>query len=339
MQIVQQLDLNDHIEQFKSFFSRFETLYMEGDQELHYRYIKELNKTEFNSPIEVANLQNIKLHLKKHGVLHFDQIFEIVKIVRYFRYFKNKKLEGILGEWFDKIIIEPLFLEVESYFLSDGSFDESKDERLHSLAIKTKELKANINDSLKRLIHTQKLAPYLIDSQVHYINSEEALLVRGGFNHILKGAIVGRSSGGGFYVSPDSILKLKEQMRFVDQEREVVFYDYAKEFSTKLATLLPFINFIDKEFSRLDAYQARVKFAQAKDLSILKSKKDTKINLVGFIHPALTNAKSVSVDFSKNILMITGVNAGGKTMLLKSILSAAFMARYIIPQKIDEHKS
>ena len=37
--------------------------------------------------------------------------------------------------------------------------------------------------------------------------------------------------------------------------------------------------------------------------------------------------------------MITGVNAGGKTMLLKSILASVFMAKYIIPMKIDENKS
>ncbi|MFA5429292.1 MAG: Smr/MutS family protein, partial [Sulfurimonas sp.] len=86
-------------------------------------------------------------------------------------------------------------------------------------------------------------------------------------------------------------------------------------------------------------YQARVLFAKSKNLQLVKSKKDSKIVLDGFIHPALHHAKPINVDFSKNILMITGVNAGGKTMLLKSILAAAFMAKYIIPMKLNEHKS
>jgi len=38
-------------------------------------------------------------------------------------------------------------------------------------------------------------------------------------------------------------------------------------------------------------------------------------------------------------LMITGVNAGGKTMLLKAILSAALMAKYLVPMKLNKHKS
>lgn len=337
--LIEQLDLSEHITQFKSFFARETSLFMEGDQELHYRYIKALDAIEFRAPPKVADFTNIKLHLKKYGILQFSEIFEVVKVVRYFRYFKNKNLSGIIGEWMSKFEIDPKFLEVEKYFTNDGLFDENLDINLSQLGSRIKEHKNSINESLKRLLHSQKLSPYLIDSQIHYMNDEESLLVRGGFNHILKGAIVGRSSSGGFYVSPDSILKLKEQIRYITQEREAIFYSYAKEFSSKLSELLPFINFIDKEFSKFDNYQARVLFARSKNLSIVKSKKDTKITLFEFIHPALHNAKPTTLDFSKNILMITGVNAGGKTMLLKSILSAAFMAKYIIPMRLNEHKS
>lgn len=337
--LINQLDLNEHINSFKNFFSREESLYMQGDQELHFRYIKALDPIEFKAPPKVADFTNIKLHLKKRGVLLFEQIFEIVKVVRYFRYFQNKEIEGIIGEWMDKFVIDPKFLEVEKYFTNEGKFDENLDENLFGLGAKIKEHKTQISASLKRSTSSQKLSPYLIDTQIHLINDEECLLVRGGFNHVLKGAVVGRSSSGGFYVSPDSILRSKEQIRYINQEREAIFYSYAKEFSSKLADLLPFINFIDKEFSKFDNYQARVLFAKSKNLQLVKSKKDSKILLEDFIHPALHNAKPVNVDFSKNILMITGVNAGGKTMLLKSILSAAFMAKYIIPMKLNEHKS
>ncbi|MCW8953733.1 MAG: endonuclease MutS2, partial [Sulfurimonas sp.] len=319
--LINQLDLTDHIEQFKSFFSRESSLYIEGDQELHYRYIKALDNIEFKAPPKVADLFTVKAHLKKHGVLNFEQIFEIVKIVRYFRYFKSRELDGIIGEWMSKFIVEEKFNEVEKYFTHDGKFEENLDETLFGLSARIKEHKANMSGSLKRLISSAKLSSYLIDTQVHFINDEECILVRGGFNHVLKGAVIGRSSSGGFYVSPDSILKSKEQIRYINQEREAIFYTYAKEFSSKLAELQPFINFIDKEFTKFDNYQARVLFARSANLQIVKSKKDSKIVLDSFIHPALHNAKPIHVDFSKNILMITGVNAGGKTMLLKSILS------------------
>jgi DNA mismatch repair protein MutS2 len=337
--LINQLDLNDHINSFKQFFSREHSLYIEGDQELHFRYIKALDNIEFKAPPKVADFFEIRARLKKRGVLNFEQIFEIVKVIRYFRYFKNRELDGIIGEWMSKFIVEEKFTEVEKYFTHDGKFEENLDEMLFGLGQRIREHKSDINSSIKRLTSSSKLSSYLIDTQVHLLNDEECLLVRGGFNHVLKGAVIGRSTSGGFFVAPDSVLKSKEQIRFITQEREAIFYTYAKEFSTKLADLQPFIAFCDKEFTKFDNYQARVLFARATNLQLIKSKQDSKLILHGFKHPAISNAKSIDVDFSKNILMVTGVNAGGKTMLLKSILSAAFMAKYIIPMKTNESKS
>jgi DNA mismatch repair protein MutS2 len=337
--LINQLDLNEHIEQFKSFFSRNSSLYIEGDQELHFRYIKALDKVEFKAPPKVANFYEIKGHLKKRGVLNFEQIFEVVKVVRYFRYFKNRELEGIIGEWMSKFEVHEKFTDVEKYFTADGKFEENLDETLFGLSARIKEHKNNMSTSMKRMMTSSKLAGYLIDTQIHYINDEECLLVRGGFNHVLKGAVIGRSSGGFFYVSPDSILKSKEQIRYIQQQRDAIFYTYAKEFSSTLAEIQPFIAYIDKEFTKFDNYQARVLFARNKNLKLVKSKNDSKILLKDFIHPALHKPKPVNVDFSKNILMITGVNAGGKTMLLKSILASTLMAKYIIPMALNEHKS
>ena len=337
--LIEQLDLNDHVNSFKHFFSRGNALYIEGDQELHFRYIKALDKIEFKAPPKVSDFSNIKAHLKKRGVLNFEQIFEIIKVVRYFRYFKNREIDGIIGDWMSKFIIDDKFAEIEEYFTYDGLFNEQLDETLFGLSSRIKEHKNEMSSSLKRLTSSSKLSSYLVDTQVHFINDEECLLVRGGFNHVLRGAVVSRSTGGYFYVSPDTILKTKEKIRYILQERETIFYSYAKSFSTKLLELQPFISFIDKEFDKFDNYQARVLFARSKNLQLIKSKNDSKIILNNFIHPALHKAKPINVDFSKNILMITGVNAGGKTMLLKSILASALMAKYIIPMSIDENKS
>ncbi len=337
--LIHQLDLNEHIEQFEAFFARKSSLFIEGDQELHFRYIKALDKIEFKAPPKIASFANIKAHLKKRGILNFEQIFEIVKVVRYFRYFKNREIDGIIGEWMNRFIIDDRFLEIQEYFLEDGRFNETLDETLFGLSGRIKEHKNEMSGSLKRLMSSSKLSGYLVDTQVHLVNDEECLLVRGGFNHVLRGAVIARSSGGFFYVSPDSILKTKEKIRYIEQERETIFYSYAKSFSAKLTELQPFISFIDKEFTRFDNYQARVLFAKSKNLQLVKSKNDSKIILTNFIHPALHKAKPINVDFSKNILMITGVNAGGKTMLLKSILASAFMAKYIIPMSLNESKS
>ncbi|STO97904.1 recombination and DNA strand exchange inhibitor protein [Helicobacter canis] len=63
------------------------------------------------------------------------------------------------------------------------------------------------------------------------------------------------------------------------------------------------------------------------------------IILHSFCHPILKNPKPLTLTFDKGLLLLTGVNAGGKTMLLKSLLSAAFLAKLLLPMKINAHKS
>ncbi len=338
--LIDRLDLTGHIDSFNGFFSRPKPLFIEGDQERHFSYIEALDKLTFKSPPKVGAFRPITAHLKKQGVLRFEQIFEVIKAVRYFRTLKNSAYEGLIGEWMHKIEIPERFGdEVESYFDLEGRFNEELDEELYGLSQRIKTIKEDINASMRRLLFSAKLAPYLVDTQIHYMNEEECLLVRGGFNHVVKGQVVGRTSGGFFYVVPDAMSKSRDQIRSIETMREVKFYEYAKTFSKALSEMLPFIGFIDKEFDRFDHYQARVQFAREKGLAIIKAAKSKEIKLTGFEHPALHKPKPVSVDFSKSVLMITGVNAGGKTMLLKAILSAALMAKYLVPMKLNKHKS
>ncbi|MDP3465201.1 MAG: endonuclease MutS2, partial [Sulfuricurvum sp.] len=333
------LDLLPHIEFLHSFFARSQNIAIPGDQERHFRYIQALDALEFKAPPKSISFETIINHLKKQGVLRFEDIFELIKVVRYFRTMRNNNYSGLIGEWMGTIIIPEPFNDMDDFFDASGVFIESRDEELHKIAQRIKAIKTDIADSMKRLFFTQKLSPYLVDTQIHYINDEECLLLRGGFNHVLKGAVVGRTGAGFFYVAPDSILRSKEQLRSVMQDREAKLYEYAKRFSTKLTPLTPFIGFIDREFERFDHYQARVLFARARDYAILKPQNNSAIVLDEFSHPALHKPKPISVEFRGNLLMITGVNAGGKTMLLKSILSACAMAKYLIPMKLNAHKS
>jgi len=334
-----QLDLGPFLSSFSYFLSREKPLFIEGDQNRHFTLIKELDKYQFNAPVKVNSLDSALAYLKKQGQLSLGDIFEFVKIVRYFRYLQNKDFDGLLGSWINAIEIHEGFGEIETAFDVKGNFNEDLDEDLVLMNRRLKELKEQLSVSMKRILFTQKLETYLVDRQIHFINEEECLLLRPGFNHHLNGNIIGRSAGGFFYVSPESISKLKAQVRSLNQEKEAKLYEYAKYFSAIMHKMHGFLNFINRNFDLFDHYQARIFFAREKNLHILKSEKSEVIILNEFKHPAIAHAKSISVDFSNPVLMITGVNAGGKTMLLKAILSAAYLAKYLIPLPINPENS
>lgn len=337
--LLTKLDLVEYVNSYKNYLSREKALFMEGDLNIHFKFIKELEKYELKAPIKVDNLDIALLHLTKHGVLHIKDIFEFIKIVRYFLYLKNIKFEGVLLEWINNIQIPQTIVEIEKYFNDKGVIKEEIDSRFQNLNDSLKNVKEKINTQIRYLFSSQKLDFYLVDRQVHFLNNQEALLVRGGFNRVLKGSVIGRSSSGYFYIVPESLEKYKKEEAELLDKKEELIYEYSKKISTQFSKDILFLKFINKEFDRFDNYMTRVLFAKTNNMEFVLPSSDTAILLDNFSHPAINNPKPLSIEFNKSILLVTGVNAGGKTMLLKSILSAVLLAKYILPMKINSSKS
>lgn len=337
--IFAKLDLGEYLDKFNSFLARQKPLFLQGDSKIHFENISELSKYDFKAPDEIKELDDALMRLSKQAVLHISEIYEFAKIIKYFSYLKKQKFEGRLGEWIAKVEIPEAMSQMANSFDENGEFSDSVDERFYAIKQAFSEKKRQIDAELKKLIYSKHITPYLVDTQTHYINSQEALLVRGGFNHALKGTVIARSSGGYFYVAPASTERLKkEQSELLDRKEEIV-YEHCKKFSLQMSKSLLFLKFINNAFDQFDAYQARVNLARSRDYEFVLPSNSHVIKLEKFAHPALKNPKSVSVDFSKKVLLITGVNAGGKSMLLKSIISATLLAKYLLPMRIDANRS
>lgn len=319
--------------------SREKPIILEGDINIHYKFINQLSSLTFNQPPFIQNLDNQIMTLKKHGWLRIDEIVEFVKIIEYFRYLKSLKTESVLFEWFEKIVIPEPISEITAKFDKKYQLKTGEFEVLDRVLIALERNKSNIKESIQSATHSEKLAPYLVDRQVHMYQNQESLLVRGGFNNALKAHVIGRSSGGFFYVVPSSVSSLKDERDDLLNTKEDILNTITKEFSAVFFKHIMFLEFINSAFDRFDHYQARVMLARSSDLEFILPSKDEKILLSKFIHPALHEPKPINIDFTKSILLLTGVNAGGKTMMLKSILSAVFMSKYLIPFKVDAHNS
>lgn len=338
--LIKQLDLEEFFKIFQGFLARKKELFLQGDSKIHLRYIQALEVLEFTPPKPVQNLDSQLALLKKFGFLKLDEIFEFIKIIRYFNYLKTLKTEGILEDWFHRIVIPNPILEVSNSFLENGDLKTGIYLELDSINAGIECIKREIALTLNQILSQNKLNAYLVDRQIRLINGEECLLLRAGFHHILKGQILNRSSSGFFYVLPQSIANLKDRHNELNNKKEEQLFHITREISSIFVKYLLFLDFINKEFDRFDHYQARLNFARAQDLEFLAPKpNDSTIILHQFRHPALKNPKSINLVFKEQVLMITGVNAGGKTMLLKSILSASFLAKHLIPMPINANQS
>ncbi|MDD5405571.1 MAG: endonuclease MutS2 [Sulfurovaceae bacterium] len=329
--LFKKLDLEEYINSFEKFLARHKPIAIQGDTALHYKYIQALSSLEFKPPKPAPPL-NVQLNrLKKQAILSLSEMHAFVQIIQYFKSLQALSLPILLKEWIGAIEVPKEIETVMGYFTDEGEINSQKDDELLGINEAIIRNKKAIKESLQNILHSKNIQEYLVDTQIHFINDEETILVRGGFSSVIKATVVARSASGFFYILPQSLSDLKNKEASLLSQKETIIFRYCKEFSFVFSTWERFLSFINKEFDRFDHYQARVAFAKAKDYEFVLPEKSSKVILSEFSHPALENPKPISINVDKNILLITGVNAGGKTMLLKSILGAVYMSKYLLP--------
>jgi DNA mismatch repair protein MutS2 len=287
----------------------------------------------------VPNLDSELARIKKQAILSLDEIYAFVTMFSYFNTLSAVGFTEPLISWIQNIEIPEEILEIINYFTEEGEINPERDPELFKLERSLKQNKTEIKETLYKLAHSSKLRDYLVDTQVHFNGGEETLLVRGGFNNAIKATVVARTSGGFFYIIPQSISHLKEKESALLSSKEELIFKYCKEISAVFFKWERFLDFINKEYDRFDHYQARVSFARAKEYEFVLPSKQKRIKLHDFAHPAIDNPVPITMDLNKQIMLVTGVNAGGKTMLLKSMLSAVYMSKYLLPFKCDVSKT
>jgi len=338
--LISKLDLDEYLGELRNLFSRAKEIDMQGDINIHYQFISQLSKVQFITPPSIKELTYEINNLAKHGNLYIDEIVEFVKIIRHFIYLKSLKTEGSLLKWLDKIIIPQQIQGIIEIFDKKYNIKPNIYEELDTINFKIDKAKEQITNTLYKIVSTKKLSPYLVDRALHLINNQNTLMVRGGFNVVIKASVVGRSSSGFFYIVPDEITSLKQKLRELESIKDETLYKIRKEISTIFNAHLKFIDFINRAYDRFDHYQARVTLAKSKELEFVLPSHDNNITLKDFVHPAIKhNIVPINIEFNTKVLLLTGVNAGGKTMMLKSILSVIYLSKHLIPMKIDTNNS
>ena len=337
--IVEKLDLDGYMMAFTHFFARQKSVVMQGDINQHFRYIQALSAVQFPPQPPVPDLDRALRLIQKQGVLSLEEIYAFVTMVSYFNRLKQVAFPEPAASWIGEIEIDEEILEVVGYFTEEGEINTQRDPELFQLEAAIKQNKKAIKETLYKLAHSSRLREYLVDTQVHYNGGEETLLVRGGFNHAVKATVVARSAGGFFYILPQSIAHLKEKESQLLSSKEELIYRYCKTISATFFKWRRFLTYINREYDRFDHYQARVMFARAREYEFILPGRHRRIRLQDFAHPAIENPVPVTIDMNGQIMLITGVNAGGKTMLLKSLLSAVYMSKYLLPFQCDASRT
>lgn len=357
--LIERLDLEEFLYSLAGFFARPKGIYLHGDTHVHYALIGEIDSLDSLPALpSIAPLSHAFMLLQKQGTLRLAHLADIARELEFFRALQQALApfpQLRFTQMIEKILIPTTLLSELCIFDERGELKAGACLVIDGIQDQLASVKSSIKSTLQSLLHKDSLAPYFVDRQIHLLSDTQTLLLKAGYTRVLKGAVLDRTAGGFFYVLPQEIARLYERERELQDLLALEITKLCARLSDIARKELVFLQFLDKRFELCDGLFGRCAFARAYNLSFMQASQpqaksatharganradSAPFILREFCHPRLRAPVPVSVDFTAKLLMLTGVNAGGKTMLLKSLLSAAFLAKYLIPMKINAHKS
>ncbi|MEQ1878231.1 MAG: Smr/MutS family protein [Bdellovibrionia bacterium] len=227
---------------------------------------------------------------------------------------------------------EPLSA-IDQLLTPGGEIRTDASETLASLFKEKQEMERELQNTLNRLVKQHGLEPVLQDRFVTNREGRWVVPVKSGKQHSFEGVIHDSSqSKQTVFMEPKEVVELNNQIRQIDIRIEREIEILLTELSQYLSSLVRAFEDSKEILHRADIRLAQGQFAtqiQAQPCTF----SDDRIYLTNVRHPlmVLRSDKTVPnhVEFTaeKRILLLSGPNAGGKTVLLKAVGLAVHMAR------------
>lgn len=231
---------------------------------------------------------------------------------------------------------EPLSA-IDSLITPSGDIRMDASERLYSLFKEKENLARQIQNQMDRLVHDHQMENKLQDKYVTTRDGRWVLPVKGGMQHFVPGVIHGSSqTKQTVFMEPEVVIPMNNRLRQIEVDIEDEIERLLMEISDYLSTQAH-----DFEKSKAILENCDVIFSKAQLSTLLEAQgcqfNEDRLDLRDLAHPLLKLSSkkvitnTVQMNQQKSLLILSGPNAGGKTVLLKSIGLAAQMARCGLP--------
>lgn len=201
---------------------------------------------------------------------------------------------------------------------------------LKSVRGQKKNLQNKIEEKLKKMIYQRKFDPYLQDDFITVRNEKYVIPLRVDANGRVKGNAVDFSkSRETIFFEPIEIEKSNQLLQTIEFSESLICYRILQDLTATIAQEYDSLLANYNEIIALDMLHARARLAQDLNANTITLTSEPCLNLKQMFHPLLTQQaikNSVSLD-THNTLIISGANAGGKTVMLQAVGLLHLMAR------------
>ena len=299
---------------------------------------KQILQSGFHFPNDYTN--NIERQLKLLSIpgsaLAAEDIVDIRKLTEavsnIFRWFEKDRKENYptLYNIISASAYEPKIKNIIDDVLDEtGTVKDTASPELANIRMEIYRKRNELRRAFDKIAAKYNKLGYLADIEESFMNGRRVLAVVAENKRMIKGVLHGESdSRRTSYIEPEETIYLSNAVFSLEHEEGREIYKILKELTKTLSVFSPLLNTWLLFMAEYDFILAKAKFAIDIDGEMPLIKDKAQINLINAYHPLLriynrkagkpTIPVNLKLDDTNRILVISGPNAGGKTVTLKT---------------------
>ncbi|WP_035051164.1 endonuclease MutS2 [Carnobacterium pleistocenium] len=293
----------------------------------------------------LSRIDSLMAQVQKGMVLAPDDLIEYADFLRSSRmidnfFGKNQYQTPLLYQYSKSL---PSLLEIEEEIYQKIQHQKVSDVASSNLRKVRKQIRENekeIQDKLTRFLKNSSNKEMIQDGIIVQKDGHYTVPIKISYKNKVAGNMIEQSNKGTtVFVEPAAVAKLNEQLIMLKAEEVAQEYQILAELTGYLAEKETIIDFIMETITAFDIIFARAKYSREINGITPKVNKNEVIHIKKGIHPFLPKG-AVPLDFTLGEghrgLVITGANAGGKTVVLKTVGLLTLMTMFGIQIPVQE---
>jgi DNA mismatch repair protein MutS2 len=196
-------------------------------------------------------------------------------------------------------------------------------------------------------INDMKKRGWLRDNEENFYNNRRVLAVPSEHKRDLKGIVHGKSeSGKTTFIEPEGLIELNNEVAELEQDERNEVFHLLRELTYRLRPHAPLILRYHEFLTAMDLLRAKAYFSREIDARLPAIADKPDIRLINAYHPLLYLQNkaaglpvvplNVTLDKENRILIISGPNAGGKSITLKTVGLLQLMLQSGLPVPVAD---
>lgn len=286
----------------------------------------------------ILNLaKELKLLSIPGAVLAGENFMEIRKLAesisKIFRWFDAERRTAyeslskvIAGTYYEKAIIEM----IDAVLDNNGQVKDNATDELRNIRLNLYRKRNELRRAFEKIISRLNKQGYLAEIEESFMSGRRVVAIFAEHKRTVKGILHGESdSRKTSFIEPEETIRLNNEVYELENEEQKEVYRILRDLTAKLSVYASLLNVYHVVVGEYDFIRAKAKLAtDIKGEYPLVTDK-AKVHLVQAYHPLLylynqrsnkpTIPVAVTLDENSRILVISGPNAGGKTVTLKTV--------------------